>query len=228
MNSSVKAFINAFKDMERKQWPYIYVFIDLHSTLIKPNYQYGNIPTEMYDGALEGLKILHEAKDVKIIMYTCSHPHEIDEYIKFFYDLGIKWDYINENPEVITNLDCYGCYDKKPYYNVLMDDKAGFDAENDWVELNEYLRHKYAKASSHHWFEIVVERIFKNNYNTMVASISGVDETKWNEFFTDTDFRSTPITYGEFLKKLKVAGKEKMLILSPAKPFFDKLAQIKK
>ena len=62
----------------------------------------------------------------------------------------------------------------------------------------------------------------------MVASISGVDETKWNEFFTDTDFRSTPITYGEFLKKLKVAGKEKMLILSPAKPFFDKLAQIKK
>jgi len=140
MIAVVKAFINAFKEMERKQWPYIYVFIDLHSTLIKPNYQYGNIPTEMYDGALEGLKMLQEAKDVKIIMYTCSHPHEIDEYIRFFDGLGIKWDYINENSEVTTNLNGYGCYDKKPYYNVLMDDKAGFDAETDWTELNNFLK----------------------------------------------------------------------------------------
>tara|TARA_R110000868_G_scaffold115997_6_gene309363 strand:+ start:8435 stop:8875 length:441 start_codon:yes stop_codon:yes gene_type:complete len=140
MISTVKAFINAFKCMDRNEWDHIYVFIDLHSTLVNPSYGHGKISTELYDGALEGLKMLYNSEDVKMVMYTCSHPHEIVEYVNFFGGVGIKWDYINENPEVKTNNNYYGCYDKKPYYNVLIDDKAGFDGENDWAELNNYLK----------------------------------------------------------------------------------------
>jgi len=38
---------------------------------------------------------------------------------------------VNENPEVL-NLK-YGCYDKKPYFNVVFEDKAGFDPMTDWL-----------------------------------------------------------------------------------------------
>jgi hypothetical protein len=141
--SLIKTFENGYADAIRKGWGYIYVFIDLHSTLIKPNYKYNDIPTELYDGALEGLKMLHEAKDVKIVMYTCSHPHEILQYVEYFKGLGIEFDYINENPEVKTTTTEYGCYDKKPYYNVMLDDKCGFDADYDWAPLNEFLANRY-------------------------------------------------------------------------------------
>ena len=78
-------------------------------------------------------------KDVVMILYTCSHPHEIEQYIQYFKDNGIRFDYINENPEIPTNLEGYGCYDKKPYMNVLFEDKAGFDGDKDWSKVYELL-----------------------------------------------------------------------------------------
>jgi len=145
--SILKSFDNAYADATRKGWGYIYVFLDLHSTIIKPNYKAGEIPTEFYEGALEGVKLLSSAKDTKIIMYTCSHPHEIEGYKFLFAEHGVVFDFINENPEVKTTPQGYGCYDMKPYFNVLIDDKAGFDAETDWVELLIYLNGRYKGSS---------------------------------------------------------------------------------
>lgn len=142
--SLIRAFNTAYSDMERKGWEYIFVFMDLHSTLIKPNYEAGNIPKEFYDGALEGLKMMTNTDEIKLIMYTCSHPHEIEEYVELFKQHGVIFDYINENPEVKTNPQGYGCYDKKPYFNVLFEDKAGFYAEEDWEPINEYLADRYS------------------------------------------------------------------------------------
>ena len=152
--SILKSFDNAYKDCIRKDWVYMYVFVDLHSTIIKPNYKAGEIPTEFYDGALEGLKLLNAAKDAKIIMYTCSHPHEIEEYERLFARHGIRFDFINENPEVKTTPQGYGCYDMKPYFNVLLDDKAGFNAELDWEVVVPYLLKRYYNdlRTSQEWF----------------------------------------------------------------------------
>ena len=53
-------------------------------------------------------------------------------YIKVFEENGIHFDYINENPEVDNNE--LGNFDKKLYFNIGIDDKFGFDAENgDWM-----------------------------------------------------------------------------------------------
>jgi hypothetical protein len=63
--------------------------------------------------------------DIVMVIYTCSHPNEI--HIEFSQE---RWDYIkyvNDNPEVTT--EGYGCYDYKPYMNVLFEDKAGFDGD---------------------------------------------------------------------------------------------------
>jgi len=94
----LRAIKIAYAELERRGWDCCYFFIDLHGSVIKPNYQYGNIPTEFYQDALESLQIMSKAKDIKLIMYTCSHPNEIVEYNKLFNDNGVVFDYINENP----------------------------------------------------------------------------------------------------------------------------------
>ena len=54
---------------------------------------------------------------------------------------GIKFDYINENPlEVNSELSDFS---KKFYFNILLDDKAGFYPKEDWqIVLDFFLRHE--------------------------------------------------------------------------------------
>ena len=79
---------------------------------------------------------------MKLIMYTCSHPEEIEKYLELFESKGIKFNYVNENPEVSGTE--YGDFTGKPYMNVLLEDKAGFDAEEDWKKIGNLLN-KYPK-----------------------------------------------------------------------------------
>ncbi len=120
-----------------------YWFVDLHGTVLKPNYTVGKIPKEFYPHAKESLQLLTKLGDISLIMYTCSHPNEIIEYVNFFSQFGITFNYINENPEVQTDINGYGCYDKKPYINVLFEDKSGFDPETEWKEVLDYMISKY-------------------------------------------------------------------------------------
>ena len=76
-------------------------------------------------------------------IYTCSHPNEIEEYIQMFAEMDIKFAFVNENPEVVTEANGYGCYDKKPYMNVLFEDKAGFSGEEDWVLVLALMKKMY-------------------------------------------------------------------------------------
>lgn len=135
--------INHFEAKERKGWDKTYWFFDLHSTVIKPNYEYGNIPKEFYPHAKEVLQMLTKLDDVCLAMYTCSHPHEVEEYLEYFKENGIHFDFVNRNPEVKTQEEGYGYYEDKPYMNVLFEDKAGFDAETEWEEVKNLLIEKY-------------------------------------------------------------------------------------
>lgn len=145
INAIVK---NHFEIKEKRGWDRTYWFFDLHGTVIKPNYKYGDIPTEFYPFAKETLQFLTNLNDVVMVMYTCSHPHEIQEYVKFFEDNNIRFKYINENPEVPTDLNGYGCYDTKPYINVLFEDKAGFDPEVEWEVVLSFMQHKYGQNTT--------------------------------------------------------------------------------
>jgi hypothetical protein len=46
---------------------------------------------------------------------------------------------------VKTQTNGYGCYDKKPYMNVLFEDKAGFDAETEWEPVLALMKSKYGE-----------------------------------------------------------------------------------
>jgi hypothetical protein len=135
--------VNHFEYKVKRNWDKTYWFFDIHGTILRPNYKYGNTPKDFYPHAIETLQLLTKLPDVEMIIFTCSHPHEIQEYVKLFESFGIKFKYINENPEVPTDINGYGCYDKKPYMNVLFEDKAGFDPETEWIEVLEYMKSKY-------------------------------------------------------------------------------------
>jgi hydroxymethylpyrimidine pyrophosphatase-like HAD family hydrolase len=128
--------INKFYEQKKlRNWEIGYWAFDIHGTILKPNYKLGNIPSQFYPMAKETLQLISKFKDITMLLYTCSHPHEIEEYLKLFKENDINFTWVNENKDVTTNIYGYGNYDKKPYMNVLFEDKAGFDADNDWQEI---------------------------------------------------------------------------------------------
>jgi hypothetical protein len=126
------------------KWAFTYWAFDLHGTIIKPNYTAGSIPTEFYPHAKKVLQMLSKRDDIVMYMYTCSHPHEQEQYVELFkqHDIDFKW--VNKNPDVQTDNNGYGYYEEKPYFNVLFEDKAGFDPNEDWEDIWDYFRGRHS------------------------------------------------------------------------------------
>jgi hypothetical protein len=128
-----KMFAHSFS----KEWYETYWVIDLHGTIIEPTYK----GTEViyYPYAQNTLRLLSSRSDIKLILWTSSFPKEIESYIQRFKDDEITFDAINENPGISSKNGNFGFYEKKFYFNVLIDDKAGFDPHKDWEKLYFYL-----------------------------------------------------------------------------------------
>lgn len=129
-----KHIINTFNKKIERNWSQLYWAVDVHDTCVKANYQAGNIPKEFFPGAKEALRRITNRSDCTLILYTCSHPHEIEEYLKFFESHGIKFKFVNKNPEAVNT--AFGFFEHKFYFNFLLDDKAGFDAHADWATIH--------------------------------------------------------------------------------------------
>lgn len=129
-----------FDYTKQREWYKTYWFIDVHGVISKPDYRKSSQTLQYYDYAMETLKMLTEREDIILVLFTSSYPDEINFYTREFDKVGVVFDYINENPEISISNGCYGFYDKKPYFNVLMDDKAGFNPEKDWKYLYKYFK----------------------------------------------------------------------------------------
>jgi len=122
-----------FEHSLKKQWYETYWAIDIHGTIIMPDYRKtGKSIIKFYPFAKETLQIMSKRDDIKLIISSSSYPHELKEYIKVFEKEGIHFDYINENPEITHAKGSFGYYQDKYYFNILFEDKAGFIPENDW------------------------------------------------------------------------------------------------
>lgn len=133
-----RAIKNCFENAKRKGWDKTYWAFDIHGTMLKPTFKTGVVSTEFYPYALEVMQILSRQKDIVRILYTCSYPEEIVQYLKYFEANEVNFQYVNENPDVCTG--AYGHYDRKFYFNVVFEDKAGFDPEVDWKEVFDLLK----------------------------------------------------------------------------------------
>jgi len=135
-----------FKHAEEKQWYETYFLFDIHGTISLPDYRKGikKIPSEpsrviYYPYAKETLQLLSKTRpDIIKIIWSSSYPEELKTYIQVFKKDGINFKYTNENPEISETKGHFGFYDKKPYFNVLFEDKCGFMANNDWAHIYNY------------------------------------------------------------------------------------------
>ncbi|MEL7003651.1 MAG: hypothetical protein AAFN93_13085 [Bacteroidota bacterium] len=134
----IKALEKAIKTKEEKQWDRTYWAFDIHETMIVPNWTDKELPTKFYPYAKETMQLISQQEDIVRILYTCSHPHEIELYLEYFKKFDIHFNYVNENPEVQNG--SYGFYDYKPYFNVLFEDKSGFDCHSDWELVYAFIK----------------------------------------------------------------------------------------
>jgi hypothetical protein len=133
-------FVLRKEDDPSRKFDKLYWAIDIHGTIMPPDYEkiHKGDNFNYYPNAKEVLQFLSDRKDVfKLILFSCSHKKELDIYLKQFELDGIKFDYINENPECQNTK--LGNFDKKFYFSILLDDKAGFDGNEDWETIKRIL-----------------------------------------------------------------------------------------
>lgn len=128
----------SFRQMKERNWKCLYWCIDLHDTIIEGKYKLHNDNAQIFPHATNVLKYLSDREDQKLILWTSSHDEPTSEILKTMKDKGIHFDYINCNPECINTDLCN--FDKKFYFNILLDDKAGFDGQYDWYMIHLELR----------------------------------------------------------------------------------------
>lgn len=135
------AIVNAFSKKRIRgwdKWPRMYWAIDLHDVIIPGTYTRNNEGRKLYPMAEEVLQWLTHREDMCIILYTSSHTDSIVDILGWLLDnYGIDFDYINENPECKDTTLC--SFAQKFYFDVMLEDKAGFVGESDWAEIQESL-----------------------------------------------------------------------------------------
>lgn len=131
-----KAIQNAYvynKKVGRKS---VYLAIDIHDTIAHSNYA-DEMP-EVIETAMDALRRLNKFPEIVLILFSSSYNH--DAYIKHFQKYGVDFTYFNENPEICDSKT--GDFSKKFFYNLLIDDKAGFELRDWEVVVNSVTKHR--------------------------------------------------------------------------------------
>ena len=130
----------SFEQMKERGWERLYWFIDFHDTIAVADY--GDLTKrEFFPKAKEVLQFLTNKPEICLVLWTCSHRDDIDDMIKWLKKHDITFEYINENPECQTTKRMN--VESKPYYNVLLDDRSGFNPTSDWYFLRTILSRIY-------------------------------------------------------------------------------------
>ena len=134
------AIKTAFEKKMRRgwdKWPKMYWAIDLHDVIIPGTYTINNEGRQLYPYAKEVLQWLTGREDMCLILFTSSHTSSIAEILTWLEKEEIEVDYVNENPECLSNELC--SFDSKFYFDMLLEDKAGFVGFSDWLSIKHTL-----------------------------------------------------------------------------------------
>ena len=118
-------------------WDKVYWAIDIHDMILKGNYS-KELELSYYPDCLGTLRMLSKDKENVLILYSSTWRKQINKVWAELGKEGILFNYINENPEVKNTEICE--FSKKFYFNILVDDKVGFDPKEDWRKIYEYYK----------------------------------------------------------------------------------------
>lgn len=122
----------------KRGWKTIYWLVDVHGVIIPGSWHRENDFQFISPIAPQVLRWISHRLDQKLILWTSSYNSEVDNIIKWLNEHFITVDFVNENP--LEEHTKYADFSRKPYFNILLDDKAGMDPKTDWKIIQETLR----------------------------------------------------------------------------------------
>lgn len=134
-----KQIERSYKRFRQKGYPNWYWAIDVHDVIFVGDYKV-DCELRWIRDAKRALKIIAMIPEIKVILYTSTRRDKTQEIIdKIFLETGLTIHGVNENPDFQTDPGGLCEFDKKFCFDVLLDDKAGFDGANDWEPIIETL-----------------------------------------------------------------------------------------
>jgi hypothetical protein len=129
----LKSVLTAYEEKKQRNWEMLYFAVDLHGTVIE---RYTGNEIKVYPFAKEVLQKLSKIPDITLILFTSSYEKDLAPFFAWCLQNDIVFKHLNANPECKSNKT--GDFSKKFYFNVLFDDRAGFEPETDWSILNSF------------------------------------------------------------------------------------------
>lgn len=129
----------AFELKKERGWDRIYFCIDLHGTIIPSGKTVDDIQEDLtfYPYAEEVLTNLTNNKGIVLILWSSIPSGRVFNVNGWLNRHEIYFDYFNSNPEVTNTIRSE--FDQKFYFNVCIDDRAGFEPETDWKAIKDEL-----------------------------------------------------------------------------------------
>lgn len=140
----VNAIRRAYRILAERNWDTVYWTIDLHGVCLKPDHNPGQYEF-INQHAIDALRLISSLPESGITLWSSMHRTEQPGVIAFFAAHGIRVDYFNENPEITST--ARADFSVKFYSSIILDDKAGFDPERDWLKVIDYLLVERGKAA---------------------------------------------------------------------------------
>jgi hypothetical protein len=125
----------AYRKAADRKWDRVYWAIDIHETVLVPSYD-SKVLGAHYPHAARALELILSYPESRIILWSSLSPADMQRHKDhIFWGDGFTAEqrdrvYLNCNPECGETE--YASFNQKFYFNILLDDKAGFDAQTDW------------------------------------------------------------------------------------------------
>jgi hypothetical protein len=153
---------HAFHKVNSRKWPYVYWAIDVHDVIFKGTYKKNNEGKVFYPWAKEVLQNLTLNYRMKLILFTASHEQPARDVISWLSENKIEIFALNENPDQLNTELCD--FTRKFYFDILLEDKAGFEGWHDWFRIMKELQRlgEWIPAAKDDGLEVTV---YDNNGN---------------------------------------------------------------
>jgi hypothetical protein len=127
----------AFKDKKERGWEKLYWCIDVHDVILEGVYKKNNDGARYLPNALKVLRYLSKRSDTVLILWTSSHGEPTRTVLENLRKEEVYFKFVNENLDCPSNELCN--FDRKFYFNILLDDKSCFE-KNDWYLIEQELK----------------------------------------------------------------------------------------
>ena len=137
----IKAIQIAQQKKKDRGYEYLYWCIDIHGVILTPTYNRLNEGADLYEHCIPTLQLISEDQSNKVILWSSSYRKPMTDIRDMLSEFGIRVNFINCNPDY-TKTDICDFTDKF-YFDILLDDKAGFEPEKDWGAIRSFLLSKF-------------------------------------------------------------------------------------